>query len=75
MFLDAMTILACAILTTLYRRLGTDGGRQRILHGTLIDGRSMAILLVLLCGFAAALIVTSRRLKLDLLIRLNNAPP
>jgi exopolysaccharide biosynthesis polyprenyl glycosylphosphotransferase len=41
-------------------------------HGTLIHGRSMSILLVLLCGFAGALIMTSRRLHLYTPMRLTS---
>ncbi len=74
MFLDAMTILACAIFATLYKKhTGPLAGARGFLHGTLIHGRSMGILLVFLCGFAAALIVISRRLNLYSPIRLNNA--
>ena len=72
MFLDAMTILACAIFATLYKlHTGPLAGARGFLHGTLIHGRSMGILLAFLCGFAAALIVISRRLHLYSPTRLN----
>ncbi len=74
MYLDAITILACAVFATFYREhTGPMAGARGFLHGTLIHGRSMGILLVFLCGFAAALIVISRRLNLYSPIRLNNA--
>jgi hypothetical protein len=53
MVLDALTILASAMLATLYRmHTGPMAGARGFWHGTLIHGRSMGILLVLLCGFA-----------------------
>lgn len=74
MFLDAMTIVACAIVATLYRQhVGPIAGARGFLHGTLIHGRSMSILLAFLCGFAVTLIVTSRRLKLYSPTRLSHA--
>jgi exopolysaccharide biosynthesis polyprenyl glycosylphosphotransferase len=74
MFLDALTIFACAIIATLYREhTGPLKGARELLHGTLIHGRSLGILLVFLCGFAGALIVISQRLNLYSPIRLSNA--
>jgi exopolysaccharide biosynthesis polyprenyl glycosylphosphotransferase len=74
MVLDVMTILASAIFATLYEKhTGPMAGARGFWHGTLIHGRSMGILLVLLCGFAITLIVTSRRLNLYSPIRLNDA--
>jgi exopolysaccharide biosynthesis polyprenyl glycosylphosphotransferase len=65
MVLDGVSILGAALLATLYQRhTGPVAGARGFLHGTLIHGRSMGILLALLCGFAAALIVISRRLQL-----------
>jgi len=74
MFLDALTIFLCAFIATLYRE-HTDPltGARGLLHGTLIHGRSLGILLVLLCGFTGTLIVISRRLNLYSPIRLSNA--
>jgi FlaA1/EpsC-like NDP-sugar epimerase len=43
-----------------------------IWHGTLIHGRSMGILLGLLCGFIITLILTSRRLNLYTPVRLTS---
>lgn len=74
MFLDALTIFVCAIIATLYREhTGLIKGARDLFHGTLIHGRSMGILLVLLCGFAGTLIVISRRLNLYSPTRLGNA--
>ncbi len=73
MALDAMTIVACAFAATLYREhTGPMAGAEGFLRGTLIHGRSMGILLILLCGFAVTLIVISRRLNLYSPFRLNN---
>ena len=74
MGMDAITILASAVIATLYREHTSPlGGARGFWHGTLIHGRPMGILLVLLCGFAVTLIYTSRRLKLYSPIRLSNA--
>jgi exopolysaccharide biosynthesis polyprenyl glycosylphosphotransferase len=65
MVLDAITIIGSAALATLYEyRTGPVAGAKGFWHGTLIYGRSMGLLLALLCGFTIALIVTSRRLGL-----------
>jgi exopolysaccharide biosynthesis polyprenyl glycosylphosphotransferase len=74
MALDAITILASAVFATLYRMHTSPlAGARGFWHGTLIHGRSMGILLVLLCGFAVTLIFTSRRLNLYTPIRLSDA--
>jgi exopolysaccharide biosynthesis polyprenyl glycosylphosphotransferase len=73
MILDGITILGAAGLATLYEmRTGPVSGARGFWHGTLIYGRSMGILLALLCGFAAALIMTSRRMHLYTPIRLTS---
>jgi exopolysaccharide biosynthesis polyprenyl glycosylphosphotransferase len=73
MILDAVTIVIAAVLATVYRfRTSPVAEAKGFWHGTLIHGRSMGILLVLLCGFAAALIMTSRRLHLYTPIRLTS---
>jgi exopolysaccharide biosynthesis polyprenyl glycosylphosphotransferase len=73
MALDAVTILVCATLATLYRlRMGLVTDARGFWHGTLIHGRSMGILLGLLCFFTASLMITSRRLNLYAPERLNN---
>jgi len=73
MVLDALTILGSAVLATLYQRhTGPVAGVRGFWHGTLFRGRSMEILLALLCGFAISLIVTSRRLHLYSPTRLNS---
>jgi hypothetical protein len=65
MVLDALTILGSAVLATLYEfRTGPVVGARGFWHGTLFHGRSIGILLALLCGFTFALIFTSRRLHL-----------
>jgi exopolysaccharide biosynthesis polyprenyl glycosylphosphotransferase len=65
MFLDAGTVLGAAALATLYEfRMTPLTEARSFWHGTLIQGRSMGILLALLCGFIGSLIVISRRLNL-----------
>lgn len=65
MVLDGVSILGAALLATLYElHTGPVAGAKGFWHGTLIHGRSMGILLALLCGFTIALIVISRRLQL-----------
>jgi exopolysaccharide biosynthesis polyprenyl glycosylphosphotransferase len=65
MILDGITVLGAATLATLYEvHAGPMAGVKGFWRGTLIHGRSMGILLALLCGFAVALIVISRRLHL-----------
>ena len=65
MTLDLVTVLGSAVLATLYEyHTGPVAGAKGFWHGTLIQGRSMGILLALVCGFAGALIITSRRMHL-----------
>ena len=65
MVLDGITILGAAVLATLYElHTGPLAGAKGFWHGTLIHGRSRGILLALLCGFAIALMLTSKRLHL-----------
>jgi len=65
MILDGITIAGAAALATLYKlHAGPVAGARGFWHGTLFHGRSMWILLALLCGFTAAVILTSRRLRL-----------
>ena len=65
MALDTATIFVSAALATLYEfRTNPIVGARGFWHGTLFHGRSMGILLALLCGFAIALLVISRRLNL-----------
>jgi exopolysaccharide biosynthesis polyprenyl glycosylphosphotransferase len=65
MLLDAVTVFAAALLASLYEfRLSPVAEVRSFWHGTLIQGRSMGILLVLLFGFIASLIGVSRRLHL-----------
>ncbi len=72
MVLDAITILGASILATLYERhTGPLAGMRGFWHGTLIHGRSMSILLALLCGFTLVLIVVSRRLMLYAPVRIS----
>lgn len=65
MVIDGLTVLAAATVATLYRlHTSPVGGAKGFVHGTLIHGRSMGILLALLCGYTAVLILSSRRLSL-----------
>jgi len=65
MILDGITVLGSAVLATLYEfHTGPLAGAKGFWHGTLIHGRSMGILLGLLCWFTFSLIITSRRLNL-----------
>jgi exopolysaccharide biosynthesis polyprenyl glycosylphosphotransferase len=73
MALDVVTIVGSAVLATLYEfGTGPVVGARGFWHGTLFHGRSMWILLGLLCGFAFALIITSRRLHLYSPVRLTS---
>jgi exopolysaccharide biosynthesis polyprenyl glycosylphosphotransferase len=72
MALDVFTILGAAILATLYERhTGPLAGARGFWHGTLFHGRSMWMLLAILCGFTAAIIVSSRRLQLYTPLRIS----
>jgi exopolysaccharide biosynthesis polyprenyl glycosylphosphotransferase len=65
MVVDAITIAGSAAISTFYEfKTGPVVGARGLWHGTLIQGRSIGILLALLCGFTIALIVTSSRLHL-----------
>ncbi|MGA2558368.1 MAG: sugar transferase [Terracidiphilus sp.] len=63
--LDVLTILGAVALATVYRFHTTPmAGARGVLRGTLIHGRSLGILLILLCGYTLALVLTSRRFHL-----------
>jgi exopolysaccharide biosynthesis polyprenyl glycosylphosphotransferase len=65
MALDGVTVFSAATLSTLYKlHTGPVAGAVGFWYGTLIQGRSMGILLALFCGFTISLIATSRRLHL-----------
>jgi len=65
MILDGITVLGAATMATLFDlHTGPVTGARGFWRGTLIQGRSMGILLALLCGFTICLIITSRRLQL-----------
>lgn len=65
MFVDFVTVLVAATIATVYeRQVNPVAGARNLYHGTLFHGRPMWTLLALLCGFAAALLVSSRRLHL-----------
>ena len=65
MLLDAATVVAAALLATLYElKLSPIAEVRGFWRGTLFHGRSMGILLALLCGFIVSLIVVSKRLHL-----------
>jgi exopolysaccharide biosynthesis polyprenyl glycosylphosphotransferase len=73
MILDAMTVLAAAVVVTLEKLHESPlVGARGFWHGTLIHGRSMGILLALLVGFTITLIATSRRLNLYTPVRLTS---
>jgi exopolysaccharide biosynthesis polyprenyl glycosylphosphotransferase len=73
MVLDALTVLGAAVLATLYEQhTGPVAGARGFVHGTLIQHRSMWILLALLCGFTVTLILISKRLQLYSPLKLNN---
>jgi exopolysaccharide biosynthesis polyprenyl glycosylphosphotransferase len=63
--MDVASVLAAAILATLYKaQTGPIQGAEEFWQGTLFTGRSIWILLALLCGFTITLLITSRRLLL-----------
>ncbi len=65
MILDGTTILAAAAVATLFAfQTEPVAAARGIWHGTLIHGRSMGILLALVCEFSFALIVISQWLHL-----------
>jgi exopolysaccharide biosynthesis polyprenyl glycosylphosphotransferase len=73
MLLDLLTVVASAAVATIYvRHTGPVVGARAFYHGTLFNGRSMWILLAMLCGFAAVLVVSSRRMHLYSPERLNS---
>src|SRR5580698_654956 len=73
MILDVATIVVAASLAIVYKfHTSPVAGAKGFWRGTLIHGRSMSILLALLCVFGVALIMTSRRLHLYTPIRLNS---
>lgn len=73
MVLDAVTVIFAVVIATLCRLDGNlPDAYRRFWQGTLIRGSSVGMLLVLLCGFILALILTSRRLQLYNPARLNS---
>ncbi len=73
MFLDGVTVFGAAVLATLYElHTGPVAGAIGFWHGTLFNGPSTSILLVLLCGFTISLMITSRRLHLYVPTRLTS---
>ena len=73
MALDGLTVLGAAVVATLYEfHTGPVAGAIGFWHGTLFNGRSMGILVALLCGFTISLMVTSRRLHLYVPTRLTS---
>jgi exopolysaccharide biosynthesis polyprenyl glycosylphosphotransferase len=65
MVLDGVTVLVSTVIATTYELdTGPVVGARAFVHGTLIHGRSMGILLALLCGFTFCLIAASRRMHL-----------
>ena len=65
MLLDAITVVAAALIASLYElNLSPIAEVRSFWRGTLFQGRSMGILLALMCGFIISLILISRRLLL-----------
>ena len=65
MTLDVVSVLGAAVIATMYRlHTGPVEEAEGLWRGTLFYGRSMWILLALLCGFTMVLIITSKRLIL-----------
>jgi len=65
MVMDAVTVFFAALLATLHEfQTGPLAGAEELWRGTLIHGRSIGLLLALLCGFTVALILISRRMHL-----------
>jgi exopolysaccharide biosynthesis polyprenyl glycosylphosphotransferase len=70
---DVLTIIAATATATIYKfHTSPLAGAKGFWRGTLIQGRSMGILMALLCGFSVALIMTSRRMHLYTPIRLTS---
>jgi exopolysaccharide biosynthesis polyprenyl glycosylphosphotransferase len=73
MIFDGLTVLGSSVMATLYATHSTPfDGARKFLHGTLIYGRSMWILMAFLCGFCISLILISQRLQLYTPRRLNS---
>ena len=65
MFLDFLTVFVSATIATIFgRQITPIAGARNFYHGTLFYGRPIWVLLALVCGFALALIVGSKRLNL-----------
>jgi exopolysaccharide biosynthesis polyprenyl glycosylphosphotransferase len=72
-FLDVFTVLVASTVATIFRfRSNALNDARSFLHGTLIYGRSMWMLLSLVSVFAFTLVVTSRRMHLYTPERLTN---
>jgi len=71
--LDVITVVVSASLAMVYKFHTTPVDEVKgFWHGTLIHGRSMGILLALLCVFTVSLIMTSRRIHLYTPVRLTS---
>jgi exopolysaccharide biosynthesis polyprenyl glycosylphosphotransferase len=65
MMMDVISILGAAVVATMYElHTGLMDGAIEFWQGTLFQHRPMWALLALLCGFASALILISKRLNL-----------
>ena len=70
---DLMIILASVVISTVYRMHASPWACARELwHGTLVHGRSMSVLLALLCLFAFSLVIISDWLNLYSPTKLDN---
>jgi hypothetical protein len=75
MLLDAFTVFGAALLAALYEfKLSPIAEGRGFWRGTLIQERSMGILLTLLGGFIVSLIIVSLRLHLYSPARLGGLP-
>ena len=65
MVMDVISIAGAATLATIYKSHTDEGdGVRGLWDGTLLHARSVWTLVALLCGFAIALMITSKRLHL-----------
>jgi len=72
MFLDGLTVFTAGSISALYQmHAGPITTAKGFWNGTLVYGRSMGILLGLLCGFTIALIIISQRFRLYAPVRLS----
>jgi exopolysaccharide biosynthesis polyprenyl glycosylphosphotransferase len=72
MALDAATVLLAAIFASIYEHnTAPAAGARELWDGTLLQGRTMWILLALFCEFTLVLLVVSRRMHLYMPTRIS----